>query len=93
MCEANRVTMSSVLNSLIEAYVIGQTEIIEYKASQFHRLDEAIASSQLNHALTQQHLLQAEASHQRLMAKPLDQDNDPISFFYDDGRDYGHNNF
>ena len=49
---------------------------------------------QLNHALTQQHLLQAEASHQRLMAKPLDPNDGPISFFYDDGGEtYGDNNF
>ena len=49
---------------------------------------------QLNYALTQQHLLQAEANHQRLMAKPLDQDDGPIDFLYNDGGEiYGDNNF
>ena len=48
---------------------------------------------QLNYALTQQHLLQAEASHQRLMAKPVDHDDGPIDFLYNDGSEYGDSNF
>jgi hypothetical protein len=67
--------MSSVLNGLIESYVINQTEIIEHKALQFERLDAAIASSQVKPVRMYQQ----------------DQDDGPIDFLYNDGSDYEQN--
>jgi hypothetical protein len=67
--------MSSVLNGLIETYVINQTEIIEQRQAQFQRLDAAIATMQVKPVRMYQQ----------------DQDDGPISIFYDDGSDYDHN--
>lgn len=75
VCDSNRVSMSSVLNGLIESYVINQTEIIEHKALQFERLDAAIASSQVKPVRMYQQ----------------DQDDGPIDFLYNDGSDYEQN--
>lgn len=75
VCHSNRVTMSSVLNGLIETYVINQTEIIEQRQAQFQRLDAAIATMQVKPVRMYQQ----------------DQDDGPISIFYDDGSDYDHN--
>jgi hypothetical protein len=65
VCHSNRVTMSSVLNGLIESYVINQTEIIEQRQAQFQRLDAAIATMQVKPVRMYQQ----------------DQDDGPISIF------------
>jgi hypothetical protein len=57
--------MSSVLNGLIESYVINQTEIIEQRQAQFQRLDAAIATMQVKPVRMYQQ----------------DQDDGPISIF------------
>jgi hypothetical protein len=77
-------TRTSILTEMMRSFCSEQVVEVEKRNQKLQ---------QLNYALTQQHLLQAEASHQRLMAKPLDQDNDPISIFYDDGNEYENNNF
>jgi hypothetical protein len=74
--------MSSVLNSLIDTYVIGQVEIIEQRASQFQRLDEAIRATNQNR------------DHRRLADTDYDDDHGPIGFLYNDGGEiYSDNNF
>ena len=78
-------TRTSILTEMMRSFCSEQVVEVEKRNQKLQ---------QLNYALTQQHLLQAEANHQRLMAKPLDQNDDPISFFYDDGGEtYGDNNF
>jgi hypothetical protein len=77
-------TRTSILTEMMRNFCSEQVVEVEKRNQKLQ---------QLNYALTQQHLLQAEANHQRLMAKPLDQDDDPIDFFYDDGGEYGDNNF
>lgn len=79
-------TRTSILTEMMRSFCSEQVVEVEKRNQKLQ---------QLNYALTQQHLLQAEASHQRLMAKPLDLDDDhgPISIFYDDGSEYGNNNF
>jgi DNA-binding HxlR family transcriptional regulator len=78
-------TRTSILTEMMRSFCSEQVVEVEKRNQKLQ---------QLNYALTQQHLLQAEASHQRMMAKPLDQDDGPISFFYDDGGEtYEENNF
>jgi antitoxin component of RelBE/YafQ-DinJ toxin-antitoxin module len=82
VCASNGLTMSSVLNSLIDTYVIGQVEIIEQRASQFQRLDEAIRATNQNR------------DHRRLADTDYDDDHGPIGFLYNDGGEiYSDNNF
>ena len=73
--------MSSVLNGLIDSYVIGQVEIIEQRASQFQRLDEAISATNLHR------------DHRRLADTDYDDDHGPIGFLHDDGGDFYDHNF
>jgi len=75
VCHSNRVTMSSVLNGLIESYVINQTDIIERRQAQFQRLDAAIATMQVKPVRMYQQ----------------DHDDCPIDFLYNDGSDYDQN--
>lgn len=78
-------TRTSILTEMMRNFCADQVVEVEKKNQKLE---------QLNHALAQQHLLQAEASQQRLMAKPLAPDDGPFSFFYDDGGEaYGDNNF
>lgn len=77
-------TRTSILTEMMRSFCSEQVVEVEKRNQKLQ---------QLNYALTQQHLLQAEASHQRLMAKPLDHDDGPIDFLYNDGGDYGDNNF
>jgi hypothetical protein len=48
---------------------------------------------ELSQALMQQTMLQTQAGHQRLMAKPEDPDDGPLSIFYNDGFEHETNNF
>ena len=80
VCHSNRVTMSSVLNGLIESYVINQTEIIEHRASQFERLDAAIKATQ------------QQRDYRQAKNEP-DFDDEPISPIYHDGSDFFDQNF
>jgi len=74
--------MSSVLNGLIDSYVIGQVEIIEQRASQFQRLDEAIRATNQNR------------DHRCLADTDYDDDHGPIGFLYNDGGEiYTDDNF
>jgi hypothetical protein len=74
--------MSSVLNGLIESYVIDQAEIIENRAAQFQRLDEAIRVTSLHR------------DHRRLAETAYDDDHGPIGFLYSDGGEiYSDDNF
>ena len=77
-------TRTSILTEMMRNFCADQVVEVEKRNQKLQ---------QLNHALTQQHLLQAEASHQRLMAKPLDHDEGPISIFYDDGGEWNDHNF
>ncbi len=72
--------MSSVLNGLIETYVIRQTEIIEHRSSQFDRLDAAIKA------------MQKQRDYRQPRIEP-DFDNEPISPIYHDGSDFYDQNF
>lgn len=80
VCGSNRVSMSSVLNGLIETYVINQTEVIEHRASQFDRLDAAIKATQ------------ECRDHRQARIEP-DFDDEPISPIYHDGSDFFDQNF
>ena len=73
--------MSSVLNGLIDSYVIGQVEIIENRVAQFQRLDEAISATNLHR------------DHRRLADTDYDDDHGPIGFLHDDGGDFYDHNF
>jgi hypothetical protein len=78
-------TRTSILTEMMRNFCADQVVEVEKRNQKLE---------QLNHALTQQHLLQAEASQQRLISKPMDHDNDgPISFFHHDGRDFNDHNF
>ena len=78
-------TRTSIITEMMRSFCSEQVVEVEKRNQKLQ---------QLNYALTQQHLLQAEANHQRLMAKPLDQDDGPIDFLYNDGGEiYGDNNF
>jgi len=72
--------MSSVLNGLIESYVINQTEIIEHRALQFERLDAAIKATQ------------QQRDYRQAKIEP-DFDDEPISPIYHDGSDFFDQNF
>lgn len=72
--------MSSVLNGLIVSYVIGQVEVIEQRASQFQRLDDAIRVTQ-------------EQRDRRQRQIQSDFDDDLISPIYNDGSDFYDHNF
>ena len=80
VCDSNGVTMSSVLNGLIETYVIRQTEIIEHRSSQFDRLDAAIKATQ------------KQRDYRQPRIEP-DFDDEPISPIYHDGSDFYDQNF
>ena len=73
--------MSSVLNGLIDSYVIGQVEIIENRVAQFQRLDEAISATNLHR------------DHRRLADTDYDDDHGPIGFLHHDGGDFYDHNF
>ena len=77
-------TRTSILTEMMRNFCADQVVEVEKRNQKLQ---------QLNHALTQQHLLQAEANHQRLMGQPLDHDHGPVSIFYDDGSEYGDRNF
>ena len=77
-------TRTSILTEMMRNFCADQVVEVEKRNQQLQ---------QLNHVLTQQHLLQAEANHQRLMGQPLDHDHGPVSIFYDDGSEYGDRNF
>ena len=79
ICASKGLTMSSVLNGLIQSYVLDQTENIENRAVQFQRLDAAIQAMQ-------EHL-----DHRQGTIQP-DFDDDPISPIYHDGNDFYENN-
>jgi len=72
--------MSSVLNGLIESFVLDQADIIENRAAQFHRLDEAIRVTQ-------------EQRDHRQRQVQSDFDDDLISPIYNDGSDFYDHNF
>ena len=72
--------MSSVLNGLIETYVIRQTEIIEHRASQFDRLDAAIKATQ------------KQRDYRQPRIEP-DFDDETILPIYHDGSDFYDQNF
>ena len=72
--------MSSVLNGLIESFVLDQADIIENRAAQFHRLDEAIRATQ-------------EPRDHRQRQVQSDFDYDPIAPIYHDGSDFYDHNF
>jgi len=80
VCASKGLTMSGVLNGLIESYVIDQAEILEHRASQFQRLDAAITA-------TQPHW-----NHRQSTIEP-DFDDGPASPIYHDGSDFYDNNF
>jgi antitoxin component of RelBE/YafQ-DinJ toxin-antitoxin module len=80
VCDSNGVTMSSVLNGLIETYVINQTKIIEHRATQFDRLDAAIKATQ------------KQRDYRQARTEP-DFDDGPISPIYHDGSDFYDHNF
>ena len=78
-------TRTSILTEMMRNFCADQVVEVEKRNQKLE---------QLNHALTQQNLLQAEASQQRLIGKPLDHDDQgPISIFYDDGGDFIDHNF
>lgn len=80
VCASKGLTMSSVLNGLIESYVLDQTEIIENRAVQFQRLDAAIQATQ------------AHWSHRQGTVQP-DFEDGPVSPIYHDGSDWNDHNF
>ena len=80
VCASKGLTMSGVLNGLIESYVIDQAEILEHRASQFQRLDAAITATQ------------ADWNHRQSRIEP-DFDDEPISPIYHDGSDFYENIF
>jgi hypothetical protein len=77
VCASKGLTMSSVLNSLIDQWIIDQAENLKHRSTSLQRVDEAIASSQVKHL----HLHQT------------DHDDGPISFFHHDGSDFNEHNF
>lgn len=77
-------TRTSILTEMMRNFCADQVVELEKRNQQLQ---------QLNDALTQQHLLQAKASYQRLMGQPLDQDDDPIDFLHDDGGQWNEHNF
>jgi hypothetical protein len=80
VCASKGLTMSGVLNGLIESYVIDQAEILECRAVQFQRLDAAITATQ------------ADWNHRQSRIEP-DFDDSPASPIYHDGSDFYDNNF
>jgi len=81
ICASKGLTMSSVLNGMIDSYLLDQTENIENRAVQFQRLDAAIQAMQ-------EHL-----GHRQGTIQP-DFDDGPVSPIYHDGNDfYESNNF
>ena len=77
-------TRTSVLTELMRGFCVHQVVEVEKRN---RKLEE------LNQALLQQTMLETQASHRRLMAKPQDFDDGPISIFYDDGSDFNESNF
>lgn len=80
VCASKGLTMSSVLNGLIQSYVLDQAENIENRAVQFERLDAAIQAMQ-------EHL-----DHRQGTIQP-DFDDGPVAPIYHDGNDFYDNNF
>ena len=76
-------TRTSILTELMRGFCVHQVVEVEKRN---RKLEE------LNQALMQQTMLQAEANHQRLMAKPQDHDEGPVSPIYHDGSDFYENN-
>lgn len=80
VCASKGITMSSVLNGLIESYVLDQAEIIENRASQFERLDAAISATQA-HWNRRQGTIQPDFG------------DGPVSPIYYDGSEWNDHNF
>ena len=81
VCASNGLSMSCVLNGLVDAYVIDHAENIEHRAAKFQRLDAAIEATHNRHVHRQREVL------------PDDDDGGPLSIFYDDGGDFYESNF
>ncbi|WP_157573120.1 hypothetical protein [Novosphingobium sp. AAP83] len=77
-------TRTSVLTELMRGFCVHQVVEVEKRN---RKLEE------LNQALLQQTMLETQASHRRLMAKPEGFDDGPPSIFYDDGSDFNETNF
>ena len=80
VCASNGLSMSCVLNGLVDAYVIDHAENIEHRAAKFQRLDAAIE------------VTQAHWNHRQSRIEP-DFDDGPASPIYHDGSDFYDNNF
>ena len=80
VCASKGLTMSSVLNGLIDSYVLDQAEIIENRAVQLQRLDAAITATQ------------AHWNHRLGTIQP-DFDDGPVEPIYHDGSDFYDNSF
>jgi len=72
--------MSSVLNGLIESYIIEQADNVEHRAAKIQRLDDAIQASHKDH------------EHRQRQNWP-DDDDGPIGFLHDDGGQWNEHNF
>jgi hypothetical protein len=81
VCASNGLSMSGVLNALIDTYVIDQAENVEHRAARFQRLDAVIGAIHSQHGHHQREVL------------PDDDDGGPLSIFYDDGGDFYESNF
>lgn len=77
-------TRTSILTELMRGFCVHQVVEVEKRN---RKLEE------LNQALMQQHVLEAQAGHHRLMATPQDHDEGPLTIFYNDGGDFHEHNF
>jgi hypothetical protein len=81
VCASNGLSMSCVLNGLVDAYVIDHAENIEHRAAKFQRLDAAIEATHSQHGHHQREVLSDDGA------------GEPVSFFYNDGGDFHEHNF
>lgn len=81
VCASNGLSMSSVLNGLIESYVIEQAENVENRAAKIQRLDDAIQATRKDH------------EHRQRQIWPDDDDDGPIDFLHDDGGEWNEHDF
>ena len=78
-------TRTSILTELMRGFCVHQVVEVEKRN---RKLEEP------NQAPMQQHVLQTQAGHHRLMAKPQDHhDEGPLTIFYNDGFEHENNNF